>query len=288
MADVWLGLDLGRMSDYSAVVGVRRTLRLTAGGFPERDHRKQAVYGFEIPQAKRYRKGTPYPEVIAHIRDVILPQPWIGPRPKLVIHAGGVGGGIVDMILDAALPVEPIALTITGGTAVTRHVWPRSRVRHWHVAKTELVSVTQRVFQGGRVTIYPMKPDKDAGEDHGATLKAELKGFTVKQTRAANEVYTAREGEHDDVLLAASMPIFLGHRREYFQYPAPPEAAGLAGAAELAGGEAGAFEAERKALAAAEAADRKAAEDAAWEARQELDRKRRQNPFDPTWGWSPV
>lgn len=202
------------MVDHSALAVVRRSLTIV-NGLPERDHREQTVYRFEVPQLKQYQKGTPYPEIIAHIRDVVLPQRWIGYMPRLVVDAGGVGGGIVDMLLDAKLPVSVIALTITGGAAVTKHCWPRSRTMHWHAAKSEIVSVVHGAFQSGRVTIYPMPPDKITGRDHAATLKKEMRGFTVQQTKAANEIYTHREGEHDDILLATALPIFLGQRREY-------------------------------------------------------------------------
>lgn len=169
------------------------------------------------------------------------------------------------MLLDAGLPVMLIALTITGGAAVTRRRWPRSQTVHWHVAKSELVSVVHGAFQSDRVTIYPMPLDKVSLRDHAATLRTELRSFTVKQTKAANEVYTAREGEHDDILLAAALPIFLGQRREY------PYCFGSSPPVTVAGPELDALaresvvrdQLEREALARAEA-ERRGADEKVW------------------------
>jgi len=41
-----------------------------------------------------------------------------------------------------------------------------------------------------------------------ATLTAELRSFEVRLTQAANAVYNAREGQHDDLVLATALPLW--------------------------------------------------------------------------------
>jgi hypothetical protein len=40
-------------------------------------------------------------------------------------------------------------------------------------------------------------------------LKKELRDFRVKVSRSANETYSAREGQHDDILLSLAVALFV-------------------------------------------------------------------------------
>jgi hypothetical protein len=51
-----------------------------------------------------------------------------------------------------------------------------------------------------------------AGLDHADTLKQELLDFRVHVTKAAHETYAAREGKHDDLVLALAMPAWVAER----------------------------------------------------------------------------
>jgi hypothetical protein len=44
---------------------------------------------------------------------------------------------------------------------------------------------------------------------HAATLKQELRDFRVRVSKSANEIYEAREGAHDDLLLSLCVGLFV-------------------------------------------------------------------------------
>ena len=93
--------------------------------------------------------------------------------------------------------VECYAVTITSGRAVT----PIMRY-DWHVAKIQLVGAIRAALESQRLKVPP-------GLEHADTLKRELQDFKVKITDAANETFSAREGAHDDLVLATALPIWL-------------------------------------------------------------------------------
>jgi hypothetical protein len=275
VADHLLSLDLGKMNDYSALALIRRSLMITPDGLPVRDHRRQTLYKFEVINLKRWPKFTPYPEVISFIKDRVLLLSQIQPSPRLILDASGVGNAVVDMVLDANMGVTTIPVTITGGTAVSWKRWPRSRAIGCWSAKEAIVSHTQYALQSKRLVIWPIPPDQETGLDTVAILKDELKGFTVKMTRAAHEVYTAREGAHDDVLLAVALGVFVGMQpRLRYDTTAPVPIENAAFGTEIANEEsARKLATERDAQAAREALMR-------------ADEARRLNPLDPSWGWT--
>ena len=69
------------------------------------------------------------------------------------------------------------------------------------MAKILLVATVQRFLQSGRRRIGAKLP-------HAVTLQRELRDFRVKISKAANETYDAREGAHDDLVLALAIGLF--------------------------------------------------------------------------------
>jgi hypothetical protein len=198
--DTFLGLDLGQLTDYTAAVPVRRSLAIGPGGRPERDSAGRLLYRFDVAAIRRYPLGTSYTSIIAHVVDQ-LGRPEFGRRPRLVIDGTGVGVAVVEMFRSALKPlgekVECYSVTITAGRAVT----PVHRYS-WHVAKLELVGAIRAALESQRLKVPP-------GLEHAATLKRELQDFKVKITDAQNETFQAREGAHDDLVLATALPIWL-------------------------------------------------------------------------------
>ena len=91
-----------------------------------------------------------------------------------------------------------MGITITGGS-----LWHKERSYEWHVAKILLTGLVQKYLQSGRLRIGAKLP-------HAATLQKELRDFRVKISKAANETYEAREGQHDDIVLALAIALFAG------------------------------------------------------------------------------
>ncbi len=114
----------------------------------------------------------------------------------LVIDHTGVGRPVFDMFVEAK--IQPIiGITITGGAS-----WHRETRSQWHVSKIQLVGTVQRFLQSGRLRIGATLP-------HARTLQKELQDFRVKISKAANEIYDSREGQHDDIVLALAIGLFV-------------------------------------------------------------------------------
>ena len=86
-------------------------------------------------------------------------------------------------------------VVITGGRDTTRHG------AGWSVPKGELVSKLQALLHAGELRIAASLPD-------AATLMRELQDFRVRFTDAGNATFNAREGAHDDLVLAVALAVF--------------------------------------------------------------------------------
>jgi len=93
-----IGVDLGQRRDYSAVAAVEvfdavydQRDPFTADFIRSRSYRVRGV--------ERVRLGTPYPDVVRHLRDVAQRTPLAG-NCTLVVDATGVGAPVVDLVVD--------------------------------------------------------------------------------------------------------------------------------------------------------------------------------------------
>jgi hypothetical protein len=204
MADFWIGLDLGQLTDPTAASVVRRSLAIGANGWPVRNTAGFPFYRFDVLAIKRYQLGTPYISIVSHITDQ-LRRPEISSRqPRLVIDATGVGNPVVEMFRSALKTrpeIEAHAITITAGRS-----WSKTARYDWHVAKLELVAAIREALESERLKVPPKI-------EHAATLRRELSDFRVKISPAANEIFSAREGAHDDLVLATALPVWVANQR---------------------------------------------------------------------------
>jgi len=89
-----------------------------------------------------------------------------------------------------------VTITTTSGAAETHRGYGE-----WSVAKQHLVGSVQCVLQEGRLKVARGIPFPDF-------MLAELMNFKVRITASANETWNAREGMHDDLVLARCLPIW--------------------------------------------------------------------------------
>ncbi|MHB0874512.1 MAG: hypothetical protein ACYC5O_00565 [Anaerolineae bacterium] len=203
-----VGLDLGQSQDYSAMVFLDRsqnvtTVQVNTGRYPgvleAKDLRPQQIVEdatYRLRYLERLPLGTPYPAMVDRVKHVVE-QPEIGGRYALVVDQSGVGRPVFDMFIKAGL--DAYGITITGGN--THSAVSRTEVR---VAKQLLVSAVQVVTQTPGRMGYA---EGVAGLD---VLRQELGAFHVETTKAAHEIYEAREGAHDDTVLALAIAVWFG------------------------------------------------------------------------------
>ena len=203
-----MGLDLGQVRDYTAIAVIERIASSP----------KNAPPSYHLRHLQRFPLGTPYPEIVTHVRDMIHSPPLAGVT-KLIVDGTGVGVPVVEMLRQAGLSLVPI--WITGGETTSR------KGRIIRVPKRDLVSVLQVVFQTGRLRIASSLP-------LGPILIDELLNFRAKVTTAGTNTYEAwRESVHDDLVLALAIAVWYAERsrgqtRTQLSISAPDAPAGRA------------------------------------------------------------
>ena len=248
-----------------------------------RRRRGDWLYRWDVTALKRYHLGTPYSAMVEDVVKIVK-RPELQPCPRLVIDGSGVGVAVVEMFrtaLDDHPDVEAHAICHhirSGFSLVGRNTW--------NVAKIEIVGAVREVLESKRVKIARTPSGQPI--EFSDILKRELMDFRVKITAAANETFAAREGAHDDLVLATALPIWLGaQRRMHMSTTLLDNKKGF-----LRTRESGALSAEQQALALAEAEALKLeatgitkAQVAERKRREELDKIAQDNWDDPRW-WS--
>lgn len=182
MMRFYVGLDLGRREDYTALCVLER--------------REDASYvRYECRHLARYDLGTPYLRIVDAVGELLGRQPLTG-RCQLVIDASGVGDAVCEMF--SAAGRRYASVLITGGFG-----WHREGGRRYIVSKHALVSVVQKFLSCEALGVSKQLAEAE-------TLRAELRHFRVRISKAANELYEAREGQHDDLVLSLAVALFVG------------------------------------------------------------------------------
>ena len=92
-------------------------------------------------------------------------------------------------------PAHAQGVVITSGRDPTRHG------EGWSVPTGELVSKLQALLHAGELSIAASLPD-------APVLLRELQDFRVRFTESGNATFNAREGAHDDLVLALALGVF--------------------------------------------------------------------------------
>ena len=155
MSEYFCGLDLGQSRDYTALAIAERVL-------PPRE--RHATYLFRYVQ--RLPLGTPYPQVVTHITDLVN-RPPLKSNTTLALDYTGVGRPVFDMFRQAHLPCFLYGISIHGGIAVTWEGFTAG------VPKRDLIAFAQVLMQSHRLIVAGAMPDT-------TTLTTELQNYQVK------------------------------------------------------------------------------------------------------------
>lgn len=139
-------------------------------------------------------RGTPHPTQVRAVLDRLERAPLDKLKPRILLDYTGVGRPVFDMFRQAGL-LRGEAIAITGGRETSETEFGYS------VPKVTLVSRLQALLHSGDLRIPRVLPD-------AAVLTRELQEFRVKYTDAGNATFNAREGEHDDLVLALAIAVF--------------------------------------------------------------------------------
>ena len=195
-----LGVDLGQARDPTAVCVLESVTgeRVNRAGHTVQRYRPL----HRVRHLERLPLGMPYPEQITYVCSLLDRPPLGTSNPHIFIDFTGVGRPCYDLFQQARIP-NLKGVTITGGNKA------EPTPQGWSVPKTELVSLVQAKLHAGDLKIAKELADAPA-------LLRELQDFRVRFTSAGNATFGAREGAHDDLVLALATAVFGAEHRQTF------------------------------------------------------------------------
>jgi hypothetical protein len=198
MKKYFVGVDLGQSVDYTAIAVVERAEEKGAWDPVAYAWRRKVSMGLRY--LERIPLGTPYPDVVARVREVVKTAELEG-NCQLAVDATGVGRPVVDMMRAAGLGRVLWPVTITGGDT-------ESQSNGFHrVPQRDLIVGVQTILQLGLLQIA-------AGLEHGPVLVEEMAGMRVRITERGREQYgSSREGTHDDLVFAVALAMWCVRKR---------------------------------------------------------------------------
>ena len=188
----YVGVDLGQAQDPAAIAVVER---------------REPVYGDDaacelmVRHLERVALGTPYPGVVARVRQIVS-HPELYGQCAVVVDGTGVGAPVVDMMRAAGLGCEISAVTITSGDR-EHHTG-----RVWYVPKRDLMAGVEVMLERGELRIA--RQLREAG-----ALVRELMDVKVTWAKKSGNMRMGADGygQHDDLVIALALACWRGRRR---------------------------------------------------------------------------
>lgn len=197
--DFYAGVDVGQVNDWTTVAIVER-VRMVPREDVHHGLRQEAVeearavpVRLDLRHLERVPLGMLYPQQVARIADLARRPQLEGVRTYLDMT--GVGRPVLQMLREAGVrDLQGISITAAKGIATRT---PSG----WNVGKAELVNAVQIEMQTGRLRF-------GRKVEHVDKLVRELKEFRARINASGNTSFNAREGQHDDLVLALSYAVF--------------------------------------------------------------------------------
>ena len=145
---------------------------------------------FQVGHLERVPLGTSYPAIAHHVRRLLFGLP---PSTEVVLDATGLGGPVFEIFVGVG--ISPVGVMITAGTSQTEDG------KFLHVPKMLLISRVQALLHEGRLKIQKNLPE-------APILMRELLDYRIQYTAAGHLTFNAREGRHDDLVLALAIACY--------------------------------------------------------------------------------
>lgn len=190
------GLDLGKNADFSALACLERS------SVPKPVAKRRFQY--TLRWLETWELGTKYGSIIADV-GARFASPALRLSP-LAVDFTGVGTAVVEQLQAAKVAARINPVLITSGHSISKP--EETKERAWHVPKKELVSTLVVMLEAGLLR-WASPGEKGALKLIGRFEK-ELSDFRVKVTRSRNETFSGEGSQHDDLVLAVSLAVWLG------------------------------------------------------------------------------
>ena len=186
----FVGLDLGQMRDHSALAVVERD-EIFVGEMDHATYERPRARRFRVRYLERLALGTSYPTVVDRVRQVVRQRPLMS-RCTLVMDATGVGAPVLDLMRVAGLGCGIVPVNLTGGERESQSGGI------WNVPKQALISGLLLMLEKKELALSKRVAA-------ALVLDKELAGMEARVSRSGHFTFGAREGEHDDVVMAAAL-----------------------------------------------------------------------------------
>jgi hypothetical protein len=195
----YVGLDLGQMSDFSAMAIVERDYQA----------KREPSVSLYCSYLYRFALGTSYVKIVEDVAQLVK-QPDLKPV-ELVIDQTGVGKPVCDMFQKVRLGCSMERVVITCGQQVSK-----GEDGSLHIAKLPLISNLQILLQTRTLKIDSRLPE-------AAVLAKELSNYKVKVTASLNETFNAdRDSDHDDLVIALALACWRANEGDPMEGYVPP------------------------------------------------------------------
>jgi hypothetical protein len=184
---VTIGVDIGQRVDPTAIAVVETDER-DAGG-------ERTVAHHVVRHLERLPLGTAYPRVVERVVAVAAGVvKRTGERPAVYVDATGVGTPVLDLLREAGIEANVIAVFFTHGDRRTEESGQVT------LGKAYLVSRLQALLQTGRLHLPQTREAEQTGK--------ELLDYEIRVDEDANDKYGAfRVGTHDDLVTALGLAV---------------------------------------------------------------------------------
>ena len=156
----------------------------------------------DVLHLERLPLAKPYPQQVDHIEALLLRDPLVLWKPRVLVDWAGVGRPVLDMFLE-----RPV-LRFTEGVVITAGRETTAIPAGWSALKVELVGKLQALLHSQQLKIPRAMPE-------AAVLSRELHDFRVRYTEAGHATFNARESAHDDLARALALAVFGLSRPEF-------------------------------------------------------------------------
>lgn len=178
--EYFLGLDLGRKQDHSALVIVERSVRALNTRYVDA-YTKWETF-LSVRYAKQWRLGTSYGDVAKEVSEIFKKTETLG-RSVMVFDQTGVGDAVFEMIREhlRGSNVEGIVLT--------------------HELKRDMYAAIESNLEQGKVKI--------AEDCHSSReLKEELLRVEIRRVGFGYKYGAFEAGSHDDLVMALALALW--------------------------------------------------------------------------------
>ena len=192
----YLGLDLGDMRDFAALVIIEKLRVMTENkGFP---YPPVFDLRYHVRYAQRFELGTTYPAICEAI-NLLTSTNELNRQYLVILDATGVGQPVYQLLREKKILTVPVTITAGAEEVYT----PEGE---YHVPKRILVSNLQVLFQTGQLKFAEGLPELPV-------LIEELKNFKAKISLSGHDTYEAwRENDHDDLVLALALAAWFAQK----------------------------------------------------------------------------